>query len=345
MASMEDKYRVAVIGLGGMGLAHTEAFMAHPEAQVIAAADTKAERLEAYRAKFPNVPTYSDAHALLAQQAPDIVSIATNPPSHAELTIAAAQSRAKAIFCEKAMATSLSECDRMIGTCRERGVFLEINHTSRWKPFVTWLKSVMAGEPVGSIQHLTVTWSAARMGCLLTHFVDLVRYLTGLEPTQALAYLDHTGTPDPRGPQFHDPGGTGIVLLDNGARVLIDGMEDLRCPVEFEILGSSGRIRFEYAGRWADYWAPEPGSSGLRDWAPTDFPIPRPSPEEAAQDPNQLAVADLIDRLENNLPPLCSGEDGRSSLEVVIAFHLSEKRGNVPVHFPVDDRKFRVVSG
>lgn len=345
----EEKHRVAVIGLGPMGHQHTRAWLAQPKAQVVAAADINPERIQKFRGEFPNVPIYSDAQALLAKEAPHIVSIATNPPSHAELTIAAAEAGARAVFCEKAMATSLREADQMIQTCQDNRIFLQINHTSRWRPFVTWLKAVMETEPVGKIQHVTITWSTARMGCLLTHFIDLVRYLTNLEPTQLVAFLDRTGTPDPRGPQFRDPGGTGIAFLNDGARLLVDGMEDLRCPVEFEMMGHSGRIRFEFGGQWADYWIPRPGSSGLRDWIPAEFPMPLPSKEERSREANmganRLAAADLIHNLENNLPPRCSGEDGRASLEFVIAFHLSEQRGNRPVRFPVDDLDFRLMSG
>ena len=46
----------------------------------------------------------------------------------------AAAPSTRAIICEKPMALSLGECDRMIAACERAGVLLQINHNRRWHP-------------------------------------------------------------------------------------------------------------------------------------------------------------------------------------------------------------------
>ena len=55
-------------------------------------------------------------------------------------------------------------------------------------------------------------------------------------------------------------------------------------------------------------------------------------------------VDDLIDAMENNRPPRCSGADGRAALEVAIALRESHRRGGVRIDLPIEDRSFKIFS-
>ncbi|MCZ7599262.1 MAG: hypothetical protein M5U09_18325 [Gammaproteobacteria bacterium] len=68
---------------------------------------------------------------------------------------------------------------------------------------------------------------AGRLGCNATHMVDLVRMASGQDVVAVNGWLDTTGTPDPRGPEFTDPGGHAVMHLSDGARVHLDQMEDV----------------------------------------------------------------------------------------------------------------------
>ena len=57
---------------------------------------------------------------------PDIVSVCTWHPLHAEMTIAAAARQPKAILCEKPMATNLGEAEAMMIACQRNQVKLAI---------------------------------------------------------------------------------------------------------------------------------------------------------------------------------------------------------------------------
>lgn len=55
---------------------------------------------------------------MLDAEQPDIVSVCTWHPLHAEMTIAAAARHPRAILCEKPMATSLGEAEQMMTACQ-----------------------------------------------------------------------------------------------------------------------------------------------------------------------------------------------------------------------------------
>ena len=90
---------------------------------------------------------YSSYEEMLQREELDIVSVCTHAPLHAPVTLAAAEAGVKAVFCEKAIATSLAEADAMVAACDERNVKLVINHTRRWDPYYETALALIAGRP------------------------------------------------------------------------------------------------------------------------------------------------------------------------------------------------------
>src|SRR5262245_2792550 len=81
---------------------------------------------------------------------PDIhsVYIATPVHVHAEQTIAAAEA-GKHVLCEKPMAMTAAECDRMIAACRSNGVKLGIAYYRRFYPVVARVKAILESGEIG----------------------------------------------------------------------------------------------------------------------------------------------------------------------------------------------------
>ena len=148
---MEKIYRTAVVGLTGigarrapvesdglrrpMGRSHVSAYVTHPRTELVAVCDLRREALEEFRETWDdltNTAIYSDFGNLLSNEKPDIVSVVTGDHVHADLTVTAAESNVQAIFCEKPIATTLEDADRMISACARNGVLLSVDHTRRW---------------------------------------------------------------------------------------------------------------------------------------------------------------------------------------------------------------------
>ncbi|MEZ4620532.1 MAG: Gfo/Idh/MocA family oxidoreductase [Caldilineaceae bacterium] len=75
----------------------------------VAIADAHPEALATFGDDFNVANRYLDYREMLEQEKPDIVSVCSWDPMHAEMTIAAAAHRPKAILCEKPMAISLGK--------------------------------------------------------------------------------------------------------------------------------------------------------------------------------------------------------------------------------------------
>ena len=107
------KYKVAVIGCGGIGQKHAQGVVGLDSAEVVAGCDISQETSTAFKEKWDgqwsNISLYTDYKAMLDKEKPDVVTIATPDNRHADLVVDAANAGVKGIFCEKPLATSLSD--------------------------------------------------------------------------------------------------------------------------------------------------------------------------------------------------------------------------------------------
>ena len=129
---MNEKYRAGVIGCGGISRSHARASHQHERVNLVAAADINPEALKKFADQFSISAKYANYKEMLAKEALDLVSVCTWQGTHAEITIAAAESGVKGILCEKPMAVNLGEADSMIEACDRSGTKLVICHQHRF---------------------------------------------------------------------------------------------------------------------------------------------------------------------------------------------------------------------
>lgn len=314
--------RAGVIGLGGMGRRHCEAITRLDGAALTAVCDMSAEAVERAGGTYPDAARFTSWREMLAAGRLDVVVVATNGPSHAEIVVAAAESGAGRILCEKPMASSLAQAQRMIDACRERHVRLTINHVRRWCPSYLRLKQLIVDGVIGPVRHVLFEIGGGQMASNGGHFWDLVRFLTDAEPTRAWGTLDAPGAPHPRGPQYFDPGGHGVMHMSNGARVFCDMSEDYGTTAFVEVLGAIGRVviderqgRFDVSAR-----RPEDRAQPMTR-RPDMVAIPfEGGPVDLASCTFQ-ALGELIDTGRIS----CTGEDGLQSLHMTIGVHESHR--------------------
>jgi predicted dehydrogenase len=335
--------RAAVVGLGRHGQRHLKAYenLASAEgAEVVAVCDVRLDYVQAALDQYSGARGYTDWREMLAKEKPDILSVVTNGPTHAPITIAAARAGVGRILCEKPMATSVRDAREMIRVCREQGTRLSVAHTRRWVLGYQQLREVFAQGVIGKLCHFSFILGGGLFAGNGTHTMDLARMLSGSEPVSVTAYVDQTGTPNPRGLQFQDPGAFAVYWFQNGMRLVIDMYEDLGVTAPMEIIGSIGRVTIdEPVSRWeilaregedreqpvGQYWLP---------LSPVPF---------------EPVTLDMIEMLTDGLrellgtgPISCTGEDGLASLEMVIGAHVSSRNGNVPVRLPLSEEQQQI---
>src|SRR5204863_7283810 len=98
-----------------MGLRHLQV-LREVGLDVVGASDMQEAAREKAHADFglPPAALFVNAGEMIERLKPALVVVATTAPSHAALVCSAAANGAHAILCEKPMAVSLAECDRMI---------------------------------------------------------------------------------------------------------------------------------------------------------------------------------------------------------------------------------------
>ncbi len=155
------KLKVGIIGLG-MGGAHVNGFRTHPEAEVVAVADTDAKRLEDRGRKEFKIPNcYLSAEEMLKKEKLDIVSVVTPNKFHRPLTLAALESGAH-VLCEKPMAMNAKEAEDMCAAAKKAKKRLMINFSFRFSPQSYAMKKEIETGALGDIYFARTQWLRRR---------------------------------------------------------------------------------------------------------------------------------------------------------------------------------------
>jgi len=332
---MAERKKAAIIGFGGMGQRHYAAYSSIG-VDVVAISDWEPQKVRTTLPTFDPNHIYSDYQDLIENEKDnvDIISVVTNGPTHAEITICGSDAGIQNILCEKPMATNLLAAQQVIDACRRNNTRLAVNHIRRWSPDYSKIKTLIENGIIGDIRHLYFSCGSTGIGNFAIHFFDTARFLTDSEPDWTVGFLDITGTPNPRGKSFVDPGGYAVIRFKNGTRFFIDTSEDTGVQYSFQIVGTYGRIIIDELNNNWEIWARNEDNKKipLTRYGTDMNNIPFRCQEKFdIVNLTSRAMAELL----SGLPVSSTGDDGRKSLEMVIGIHLSDDAENAKVFFPV----------
>jgi scyllo-inositol 2-dehydrogenase (NADP+) len=185
--------RTAVVGLGRIGWQfHAPQVAAHEGFAFVAAVDPLEERRQEAVERY-GVRGYSTYEEMLAQEELDLVVIASPTPYHADQAIAAFE-RGCDVFCDKPMAPTLAEADRMIDAMHVFGRKLMVYQPHRARADTVALQAILAQGWIGPVYMIKAArtgysrrndWQAFRRygGGMLNnygaHHIDLLLHLSG----------------------------------------------------------------------------------------------------------------------------------------------------------------------
>jgi len=340
MTGSEQPFKAAIVGLGFIGGAdqvsgdalgqnvadldgtHAQALTDHPQVALVAGSSRDEGRRRRFEERTGVARTYADWSEMLDVEKPDLVSVATYSPYHAEITAACAEAGVRAVLCEKPIATRLVDADRAVRVCREHGTLLAINHQRRWHTLWRAARDEIRGDAIGEIRHVTAQWPTGRLGNVGTHVFDAICMLLDAKPCAVSATLDSVVPPDCRGEEFCDPGGWGVVAFSSGVRAFIDAAHDAACPMVVRVVGTLGQL-IVCSDRAA-----------LELWDAGERPFAIPEQHESSM---TLAVDDIVRCLTDGGEPASTGEDGIAALEIITGFHVSHQQDARWVTVPLAD--------
>lgn len=141
--------RLAIFGCGFWARYQIAAWREVPEVQVVALYNRTRGKAEALAAEFGVPAVYDDAEALLHAEQIDAIDIITDIDTHSRFVHLAARERIP-VICQKPMAPSLAEAERMVQACAEAGVPLIIHENWRWQRPLRQLKHLLDAGQIGT---------------------------------------------------------------------------------------------------------------------------------------------------------------------------------------------------
>ena len=144
------KFRVAVIGCGGIAQTHLAALQSFPDVEVVAGVDILPSRLKVMEEKWGVQRLYKDWKQMLKEVKPDAVDICTPNGVHAAPAIDAANAGCHVIV-EKPMAMNPAECEKMIAAAEKAGKKLTIGVQYRDHPNTQSMKRAADAGTFGDV--------------------------------------------------------------------------------------------------------------------------------------------------------------------------------------------------
>ena len=332
----KTKYRVGIIGCGGIGTRYATAFQQLGDrAEVVAACDILEDKVNAFVAQFEIPSAYTDMQQMLSKESLDIVGVTTHNREHVEPTIAAAGAGAKAILCEKPMALNMREADRVIEACERSGTKLAIDHTMRFEPNWCRVKQMVDEGVIGRLLHIEVQ-NYGDTSTLLhngTHSCDSIRWFGG-DPEWVIATVDRSNEHE-RVMSFFG------LKNDVTALFMTGGHWDYRLDGCFILEGSEGKIEVRPHRSWQPLihlWKQDGGLGDFREGEQIEAIGSELIGDSTGDVPSEGAW-EMVACLDEDRESVSSGYDGRIALEMCLAAYESERLGRVKITFPLAQKE------
>jgi predicted dehydrogenase len=346
-------YKAVIVGLTGIGASrpaesddiplygampgsHAAAYYRHPATDVVAVCDIRPEALDAFQSRWadvwPDVRVYTDYREMLRKEQPDLVSVVTPDHLHADITVDAANGGVKAILCEKPIATTLADADRMIEAAEANGVLLSIEHTRRWSPIFQKAREVSRSGQLGRLRTIVVNLFSPRSMLFRngTHMVDTMVFFAESDPVWVFAELeegfeeyDEYGSDGGHDPAT-DPAASAYIRFANGVRAFYNSVKVAMPGSLFELTFDQGRL--ELSDRGLTLVRGDSSSS----WSYTDVKV-----DDYMYGMQLAAVAELVNCLETGKPLVSPAREARKTLEILLAMLRSQYTGNRRVDLPL----------
>ncbi len=341
-----DKVRIGVLSHAhGHSNAYCRVMQDFDDVELVACWDDNEQRGREAAAAF-GMEFRADAEAVCDDPNIDAVIVATETNRHAQYVELAAAA-GKAILCQKPLATTLDDCDRIIETVRRTGVKFSVAFQMRQDPVNRKIKELVDAKAVGEIavvrrRHCINVlnneafftgpsrWHVDPVSNVGMFFDDAIHaadwfYWTFGPAKRVMAEIDNIVSN-----VAPDDNGIALFRFESGALgTLFNGSTTVAGVNTTEIYGAEGTIIQDY-GDAVSTLPPRPaGVAPLRmirqgdsDWEEFHLPIPASQGERIAGVPRPF-----INYVRGLSEEYVSAEEGRKSVEMILGAYQSAREG------------------
>lgn len=144
--------KIGMIGVGGMGGLHYDTYKNIENAEVVAVCDVRLDMLK-QKTQGDNVRLYTDYKEMILKEKLDFVDICTPTYLHMEPAIYALENGVD-VLCEKPMARTFEQTQKMIETAEKNGRLLMIAQVVRFMNAYAYLREVIRSGKYGKLVHM-----------------------------------------------------------------------------------------------------------------------------------------------------------------------------------------------
>jgi predicted dehydrogenase len=337
----KDKIGFAILGAGMVAKYHAEAISENPEAKLLAVCSRTEKKAKELAEKY-SADYYTDYKEMLKRKDIDVVNICTPSGLHAEHGIMAIEA-GKNIIVEKPIDISLKKADELIKCGRKNNKKISVVFQSRFFENVIRIKEEIEKGNFGKIilgcanikwyrhqqYYDTGDWKGTISldggGALMNqgiHGVDLLQYFCG-EVESIVGYAETLGH---KRIEVEDVA-LAILRFRNGALGTI--VASTCCypgfPTEHHIFAEKGTVIIDQEGRILRWDFLGENKKSEKVVSPLEEKIDRSDPGATLKGKHNPVILDMIKAIKEDKEPKVNGEEGRKSLEIVLAVYKSAK--------------------
>ena len=326
------KYRIGIVGTGGIAHAHIDGYrsIASDLCTVAAGCDPNREVLDTYCSRYDIPHRFTSASDLIQSGEVDVISLLTPPAVRAEVIFPAVE-RGIHLLVEKPFTESLTDAVSFVEAAERSGTGLAVNQSLRFMPDVLAMRELVTAGEIGEVRFVahdhfqnrerTGGWrkdeERLEISIFSIHVLDRVRWLAGSLPRTVSAVTRHWDK-NVQGETFtaltiqFESGAVGTMVSNWHARTLpecrfrIDGTEGSILSEKRAIAADKSSLTIQRVG----------GEAERRSF----------EQERAARMNMGESMKELLVSLEEGREPHNSGRDNLQTMAIVDGAYLSASR-------------------
>lgn len=311
-------------------MSHAAGYEASDRTNLVACSDLRDDVMEQFGNRYgiPKDRQYTDYKEMLAEERPEIVSVATQPEPRSEIVVYAADHGAKAIYAEKPFAASLSDADAMVEAVERNEVAFNLGTNRRWDPGFESMKEVIYGGEIGALKNIVI-YDASTLFNMSSHWFDIALWLSCDKPVTWVqgTLLDEDEIID--GDLLsEDPTALGMIRLENDVTIYV--MQTTRRS-ELEAICERGVVTSLGGKKWQVRKAGRIDFRGRQSLEPDKFP--------AYEDGSSTVrlIEDLAYSLDTGEPTRGGVRVARTNIGLIFGLIESHRRGGARVPMPLEE--------
>lgn len=360
---MTKQIGTAIIGPGKVAHTHAQILASLPQSRFVAVCGRNPERTGAFAAQY-GVQPYTDFSTMLRDGAVQMVIVCTPHPQHAEQAIMAAEAGVHVLI-EKPMAITVAECDQMIAAAHKNAVKLGVISQRRLYPSALRVREAIDSGKIGrpilgtltllgwrSPEYYTMdawrgTWQGEGGGVLVNqavHQLDLFQWLMGpiAEVSGYVANLNHPTI------EVEDTA-VAVIRFQSGAlgAIVASNSQNPGLYGNVHVHGSTGAsigVQTDGGSMFIsgvttaveppinDVWTIPGEAEQLAEWQAEDRALAQEI--DIMTHYHRLQIADFVEAVIEDRPPLVPGTEGRKAVELFEAIYRSQREEH-PIRLPL----------